>query len=120
VLAEPDWDTLVVDSPDQGLTRQLIRGQADSIRQPWIGRQLPALLEEVGLSAVQVHPTPLVMRDYASAEWAFFDDATRRALDTGRSSQVEIERWLQRLRKADGAGRFFLSIIVFVVAGHRV
>ena len=120
VLAEPDWDTLVVDSPDQGLTRQLIHGHADSIRQPWIGRQLPALFEDVGLSAVQVRPTPLVMRDYASAEWAFFHDATRRALEAGRSSQIEIEQWLQWLRNADGAGRFFLSIIVFVVAGERV
>ena len=120
VLAEPDWDTLVVDSPDQGLTRQLIHGHADSIRQPWIGRQLPALFEDVGLSAVQVRPTPLVMRDYASAEWAFFHDATRRALEAGGSTRIEIEQWQERLRKADRAGRFFLSIIVFVVAGRRV
>jgi SAM-dependent methyltransferase len=120
VLAEPDWDTLVIDSPDQDLTRQLIHGHADSIRQPWIGRQLPALFEDVGLSGVQVRPTPLIMRDYASAEWAFFHDATRRAVDAGRSSRLEIEQWQERLRKADREGRFFLSIIVFVVAGRRV
>jgi hypothetical protein len=41
VVFDFDWDTLVIDHPDKETTRTFVQSHPDSIRNGWIGRQLP-------------------------------------------------------------------------------
>jgi hypothetical protein len=56
-----DWGTLIIDHPDKETTRTIIRTYSDSIRNGWIGRQLPRLFKEQQLEvrsidSLQVFP----------------------------------------------------------------
>jgi ubiquinone/menaquinone biosynthesis C-methylase UbiE len=42
VVFDFDWDTLVVDHPDKETTRTIVLSYSDSIRNGWVGRQLPS------------------------------------------------------------------------------
>src|SRR5262245_4250421 len=46
VVFDFDWDTLMIDHPDKQTTRTIVLSYADSIRNGWIGRQLPRLFKE--------------------------------------------------------------------------
>jgi hypothetical protein len=49
VFAEPDWDTLIIDCPDQTTARAYIRFITDPVvRNATIGRQFPCLAADVG------------------------------------------------------------------------
>ncbi len=41
-----DWDTLIIDPPDKETTRTIVLSYSDSMRNGWIGRQLPRLFKE--------------------------------------------------------------------------
>jgi ubiquinone/menaquinone biosynthesis C-methylase UbiE len=68
-LAEPDWDTLVIDHDDVEASRAYTRYVATRvIRNGAIGRQLPRLATATGLDIVQVEAVPIVFRDRALAD----------------------------------------------------
>lgn len=41
-----DWGTLIIDHADKETTRTIILSYSDSVRNRWIGRQLPRLFKE--------------------------------------------------------------------------
>jgi hypothetical protein len=53
-----DWETMVVESPDEETTRTAARTFAGAIRHGWIGRQLPRLFKEHGLVDVSLDAVP--------------------------------------------------------------
>jgi hypothetical protein len=58
VLAEPDWDTLIIDYPDQTTARAYTRFITDRvIRNATIGRQLPRLAADAGFRARRTRST---------------------------------------------------------------
>jgi ubiquinone/menaquinone biosynthesis C-methylase UbiE len=68
-LAEPGWDTLVIDDPDLETSRaypRFVAGQV--VRNGAIGRQLARLLIEAGFAVRQVEATPVIFREIEAAE----------------------------------------------------
>jgi SAM-dependent methyltransferase len=65
-----DWDTLIIDHPDKDTTRIFVSSHADSIRNGWIGRQLPRLFTEQRLQVRSLDAVQLFIH-YAMAELAF-------------------------------------------------
>ena len=43
VVAEADFDLIIVDIPDRALARKMIHLACDRVRHGWMGRQLPWL-----------------------------------------------------------------------------
>src|SRR5262245_37473999 len=56
VISEPDWGTLAIDADDDEVTHEILRAIQGSIRHPSIGRTLPRLFREAGLTEVQTAP----------------------------------------------------------------
>jgi ubiquinone/menaquinone biosynthesis C-methylase UbiE len=48
-VLDPDWETVVIDSPDEHLTRQILAAHRDTTRNPWSGRQLFSLFNKAHL-----------------------------------------------------------------------
>ncbi|HTP19783.1 MAG TPA: hypothetical protein VMJ65_09275 [Solirubrobacteraceae bacterium] len=48
-----DWDTHIVDSFHEDRTRTVVRSFTDGLQHGWIGRQLPRLFREHGLTDVK-------------------------------------------------------------------
>ena len=111
-LAEPDWDTLVVDHPRPALVEAYRRFVVErSVRNARIGRQLPALCERQGMPVMRVAPVTAVFRDVTQADHLLgFQRVTDRAVAAGYLSEAEADAWLSHLRTEP----FFASVTLFV------
>lgn len=118
VAADGDMDLIVVDIPDQALARKIVHAACDQMVQGWIGRQLPRLFRQAGLSNVWVEGR-LMPLDYAFFQSAF-RGILQRALVTGVVSQEELVRFWSALEQAELEQRFFARVGGFVVRGQKL
>ena len=91
-------ESFVVNHPDRALTRRIMHAFVElRFAHPWIGRQVPALLEQAGLEQVQVRGFPTLDRDPAR----FPAQAARLradvALQAGAIDATERANWLEAL-----------------------
>lgn len=107
VIADPDWETFVVDTPDVALTRRILNARCDGVPNGWMGRQLFRLFHECGLTNVRVAPIPFTMADYRFADQLVdFHVAVERAVQAKVISTEEGASWLESLVKSARAGCF--------------
>jgi cyclopropane fatty-acyl-phospholipid synthase-like methyltransferase len=115
-LAEPDWATLVVDHPDQEVSRTFTRFATTRIvRHGSIGRQLARLCLDVGFEVRVVTARTTIHRDFSSADavWGL-DLATERAMAAGCLDERSGREWMGYLRH----GHFLGAITIFVVVAQ--
>jgi hypothetical protein len=115
-----DFDTVVVDHPDRELTRRLLHWRADHHGgNNWSGRQLLGHMIAADLRDVTVTPVVTVARDEDSALTQSLWRAAEVARDGGAITPAERDRWVSELKARIAAGRFFASIVYFIVRGER-
>ena len=120
VISEPDWETLIIDSPDKELTRRILNFRCDKLQSGWIGRQLPRLLKEVGLDKIKIIPVTGFFDDYTMADKMLrLGDSVETAQEAGVISADEATCWLSNLEKAGKDGRFFSSATLFIICGEK-
>lgn len=119
-VAEPDWDTLVVNSTDREVTRQIVRCGSDGFRNGWIGRELRSLFLDVGLIGVDVRGIVLVITDLALADRIFgLTDIAHGAADAGVITAGQATDWLDQLQRSDQLGRVFASATGYLVVAGK-
>lgn len=113
VLAEPDWDTLVIDHPDIDIARAYTRFVTDVVvRNGQIGRQLPRLAVGCGFHVADVLPITTVFRDVTTADRVLgFERVTDRAVAAGYFTRDAADTWLTHLATEP----FFAAATLFVV-----
>jgi ubiquinone/menaquinone biosynthesis C-methylase UbiE len=117
VVFDFDWDTLIIDHPDKETTRTFILSYSDSIRNGWIGRQLPRLFKEQHLQVLSLDPVQVFMH-YVLAELAFGSHLA--LLQTnGTLSGAKAREWWEYLQHADEHGTLLISFTAFVVVGAK-
>jgi SAM-dependent methyltransferase len=120
LLFDPDFETAIVDAPDRALTRRLLNFFCDGYQDGWMGRRLPALFREAGLTEIVVEPVPVLLTDLAQANVVLaLEDTATRAAASGLVNGVEGAAWLDGLRTASGHGQFFAAITAFMVMGRK-
>jgi ubiquinone/menaquinone biosynthesis C-methylase UbiE len=62
VVVEPDLDSVITTASNHELARKMTQWRCDSVRNGWIGRQLPGLFHQCGLTDIRIIPT--VMTDF--------------------------------------------------------
>lgn len=112
-----DQETMIADSPEKETTRTIVHTFTDAIRNGWIGRQLPRLFKERGLTDVTVD-TVVVLLHYAFAELLLGGHCTRLQTE-GVLTADEVRRWWEGLRAADERGLFLLGFTAFIVTGAK-
>lgn len=118
VVFEFDYLGAFVDHPDAARTHAWMQRVSTSVPSPMIGRQLPRLMREMGLSEVIARPqtvmTPLPM----------FRKVVQGTLDAlcqaGEMTRTELDAWWQELEVLDAQGLFFAGFPGFVVSARRV
>ena len=119
VVADPDYDTQVVDVPDQELARRVLRFRADHLlRHGTIAHRMGSLFARAGLADVRVEAAPVVLRDPAALDnamglrtWAGVAEK-RGLLPAG-----DGEAWERALDTAVVDNRFLYAFTVFLTAG---
>ncbi len=120
LIFDPDFETAIVDAPDRALTRRLLNAFCDGYRDGWMGRRLPRLFREAGLTQIVVEPVMVLLTDLSQANAVLaLDDTVARAGETGIVAAAAGSAWLDGLRAASEAGRFFAAISGFMVVGRK-
>lgn len=119
-LLEPDWDTLVVEGSEPGLSAAILGSYTERLAQPRIGRSLRGLLFGHGFVEVAVGGQVLVVTELDAVAGGFgLEAAAGAAIEQGVVSAAAAEGWLADLRAADAAGRFCCANTGFVAVGTR-
>lgn len=118
-LADPDYDTQVLDIDDQGLARRVLRFRADSgLRNGALAHRHAGLLAARGVRDVEVEARTLVVRDPSAADhvmglrtWA------HAAAARGRLAAADADRFVAQFDDAVRAGRFTYAVTFFLTVG---
>jgi ubiquinone/menaquinone biosynthesis C-methylase UbiE len=117
VVFDFDWDTLVIDHPDRPTTRMIVLSYADSIRNGWIGRQLPRLFKEQYLEVRSFDPVQVFVH-YSLAE-LFLGSHLTRLQTNGILSPDSARGWWDYLRQADERDTLMITFTAFVIVGKK-
>jgi SAM-dependent methyltransferase len=118
-LADPDYDTQVLDIADRELARQVLRFRADTmLRHGTLAHQHAGLLADRGVTDVEVEPRTLVVRDPAAVDnvlglrtWA------KTAAAQGKLAPAAAERFRAQFDEAVASGHFTYAVTFFITAG---
>jgi ubiquinone/menaquinone biosynthesis C-methylase UbiE len=117
VVADGDLDLTIVDIPDRTLTRKIVHAACDQMQHPWLGRQLPRLLQQAGLSDIKVEGR-MMRLDYAFFQMVF-QGMLQRTQASGALSEEELTHFWSALEQAEKEQRFFAGAVGFVVSGQK-
>ncbi|MEU6244524.1 methyltransferase domain-containing protein [Streptomyces sp. NPDC047024] len=118
-LADPDYDTQVLDIGDQELARQVLRFRADvALRNGSLAHRHAGMLAARGLHDITVEARTLVVRDPSAVDqvmglrtWA------HTAAGRGCLDPLDADRFVERFDDAVRAGRFTYAVTFFLTAG---
>jgi ubiquinone/menaquinone biosynthesis C-methylase UbiE len=118
VVCDTDYDSLVVEAPDLGLTHRILAHHADRMESGRVGRRLPGLFLDAGLGPVEVTPRAALATLY-DEEVLKLRDKAERAVAAGVITAADAARWVESLIDIDRAGRFVCAQIVLTVCGRK-
>lgn len=118
VVFEVDFETLTIDADDRLLARKIGHTWCDGFKNGWLGRRMPRLFDELGLTDIRVTPyvmilTPGMLLPLLGAA------TTERAVQNGTITREEATAWLAHLDELQRTGRFFSTMTGYLVAGRR-
>jgi ubiquinone/menaquinone biosynthesis C-methylase UbiE len=122
LVREPDWETLLIDSSEPDLTRQILNAHfTQAIRHAYTGRQLYRLFLLAGLASVEVADcSTLVLTDFATANQLYgLEDAATRFQEQKPALAEQVKNWLQELHQSDRDGVFFSAVTGFTIVGNK-
>lgn len=117
VCVEPDWATVVIDHPDIAAASAYTRFNVEhTAPHATVGRALPRLLCDAGLTLDTITPATAVFTDATEADQVLtIRSVTERAVAAGYLTAEQGRDWLRHL----DATPFFAAITLFVVTAHR-
>lgn len=118
VLVDQDWDSFLIDGEPKDVTRAILLGFSDSIRNGWIGRSYYRLLTSNGFVDVAVHPETVAITNPEGGEM-LPKLAVDAAVERGVVDSTIAGRWLDDQRARLEAGTFFAAMTHFIAVGRR-
>jgi ubiquinone/menaquinone biosynthesis C-methylase UbiE len=113
-----DWDTQFCDSPYKDTTRKIAVSFCDGIKNGWIGRRLPRLFREVGMTDVSVSfQTITIPYDFLQL---LLGGHVANAVSTGVLSVQEANCWWTHLAQANDQGALLFGFTAFIVSGTKL
>lgn len=120
VMWEGDLDLFIIDAPDYETSRAMQRFICGGFRHGDIGHRLYRRFLERGLEDVRAIPLVGAFTDFKLIESAFDLPASiERAVGQKVVASEQAARWLDSLREAGDAGRFFAAIGGFITFGRK-
>jgi ubiquinone/menaquinone biosynthesis C-methylase UbiE len=112
-----DWETQFCDSPYKEITRKIALSFCDGIKNGWIGRCLPRLFGEIGMTDISVS-FHTITATYDSLQ-LLLGGHIARAVPKGVLSEHEANLWWTHLAQANAQGTFFYGFTAFIVSGTK-
>jgi ubiquinone/menaquinone biosynthesis C-methylase UbiE len=113
-----DWESQFCDSPYKETTRKIANSFCDGLKNGWIGRQLPRLFREVGMTDISISfRTVTPTYDFIQL---LLGGHVASAVFTGALSKSEANQWWTHLAQANEQGTFLYGFTAFVVSGTKL
>jgi SAM-dependent methyltransferase len=121
VLTEPDQGSHLVATPHDDIFERIRAHRRTTFRHPTIGRNLPELATNAGLTVAKSWLNPIQIRSFALARAAGgpFDMATSQAIAAGAITADEGEAYLHSLEDLDRRGAFYFMALTVSVSARR-
>jgi SAM-dependent methyltransferase len=117
VVCDFDWESQFCDSPLKDTTRKIALSFCDGMKNGWIGRCLPRLFREVGMTDISVSfQTITVTYDFLQL---LLGGHVARAVAAGILSEQEADLWWTHLAQANAEGIFLYGFSAFIVDGVK-
>jgi SAM-dependent methyltransferase len=117
VVHDVDWESQFCDSPFKDTTRKIALSFCDGIKNGWIGRRLPRLFREVGMTDISVS-FRTVTPTYDMLQLMLGGHVARAVAD-GVLVEEEANLWWTHLAQANAEGIFLYGFTAFIVAGVK-
>ena len=117
-VSDTDYDSLVVEAVDRELTHRILQHHADRMECGRVGRKLPGLFLDAGLTSIAVTPYAAVATEYDEEVLKLRDKADRAAARR-RIARSDAARWVESLVEAARTGRFVCAQVVLTVSGRK-
>lgn len=112
-----DWESQFCDSPYKDTTRKIALSFCDGMKNGWIGRCLPRLFRDVGMSDISISfRTITVTYDFLQL---LLGGHIVRAVASGVLSGQEADLWWTHLAQANADGNFLYGFTAFIVSGTK-
>jgi ubiquinone/menaquinone biosynthesis C-methylase UbiE len=118
VCAEPDWGSFFVDDDDAESVQEICREWTKSIRNPFIGRELPGLLKSAGLTHIKTSGYLLATYGLRDVNLVFDLQKTSEILSEKTSSD-DFNKWYQKLALRDTQLPVFAGVTIVIAAGLK-
>jgi SAM-dependent methyltransferase len=121
LIVDPDYDTQVMEFPDQDLARRVLRFRAEQgLRNGSLARHMPAVFAAHGLTGISVETRTLIVHDPTALDNVFglrSWGASARA--AGYLANGDVIRWETGFDETVAAGQFMWSVTFFLTAGVK-
>jgi ubiquinone/menaquinone biosynthesis C-methylase UbiE len=112
-----DWETQFCDSPYKETTRKIALAFCDGMKSGWIGRSLPRLFREAGMTDISVSfSTITITFDFLQL---LIGGHVARAVTSGVLSEKEADQWWTHLHQANADGTFLYGFTAVIVCGSK-
>ncbi len=119
VVPGPDTGTMAINSPERELTRRMMNHFCDNVVNGWIGRRLPGMFKEFGLTDLKIVPNTLIMLDYRLVRELWLQSIADNARDAGAVTPAEAQGWLESLEQVSQSEGFFFSTTAYLISGRK-
>ncbi len=119
VIPTGDMGTWIIDTSYLTFTHEILHFFADTAINGYLGRQLPRLFHECGLTNIRVRPATYIVSSFAQAYQLWLGNIVRYVQEANIFPPEALLAWVQDLEKRAQAGSFFMARTVFFVAGSK-
>ncbi len=118
VCAEPDWGSFFIDDDDAGSVQEVCREWTKSIKNPFIGRELPRLMTAAGLTDIKTSGYLLATYGLDEVNLIFDLKKTSEILSEKHRSD-NFNNWYQKLALRDSQLPVFAGVTLVCAAGLK-
>jgi ubiquinone/menaquinone biosynthesis C-methylase UbiE len=121
VVADSDWGSLSIDTPEIDIERRVVRCLASLINNGYVGRKLFRMFTTQRLTDLRAFAYPIIWTDYAvfRATTLALPRLNEKLIASKAVSEPELQRFLASLEQANRQRMFFAAGNILVVAGRK-
>ena len=120
VAFDNDWDTFSISLDDHDIAGRIRRSWRDSFASARVGKDLPQIFRECGLTGIHTGPRNLVLTDLPVAEQVFdIPHLLDRMVHAGELKDREVTEVREELYRKAGDGTFTSGYTGYLVHGKK-
>jgi ubiquinone/menaquinone biosynthesis C-methylase UbiE len=119
VIPAPDYGSLTLDGSDRPLTRAILNYIGDVESNGWVGRQLPYLFAQAGLTEIQIDVRAAICNDFQYFFENWLGSCLGRAMGAGVLTEDQARVWLTEQQEHYRKSVFYAANLAFMVSGRK-